>query len=51
METLYKNLLVAIIKGDKFNFKQFLGAESDDPNYPVRLKKVFYQFLLIVICF
>ena len=51
MESLYKNLLVAIVKGDKFDFEQFLGAESDDPNYVVRLKKVFYQFLLIIICF
>jgi hypothetical protein len=48
---LYKKLLFAIIRGDRFNFKQFLGDDITDPNYETRLKKVFYQFLLIAICF
>lgn len=51
MSDLYKRLLFAIIRGDKFNFMQFLGDDITDPNYETRLKKVFYQFLLIAICF
>jgi hypothetical protein len=51
MTPLYQKLLFAIIRGDRFNFKQFLGEEITDPNYETRLKKVFYQYLLIAICF
>jgi hypothetical protein len=51
MPELYKSLLLAITRGDRFNFKEFLGGATDDPNYEVRLKKVFYQFLLLAICF
>ena len=52
MTPLYKTLLITIIKGDKFNFKKFLGEEgNEDVNYETRLKKVFFQFLLISICF
>ena len=52
MAPLYKQLLLAIIRGDKFNFKKFLGDENTtDPNYETRLKKVFYQFLLLSVCF
>jgi hypothetical protein len=51
MTPLYQKLLFAIIKGDRFNFKQFLGEEIADANYETRLKKVFFQYLLIAICF
>jgi hypothetical protein len=51
MSPLYQKLLFAIIRGDRFNFKKFLGEEITDPNYETRLKKVFYQYLLIAICF
>ena len=51
MSDLYKKLLFAIIRGDRFNFQKFLGDDIKDPNFDTRLKKVFYQFLLIAICF
>jgi hypothetical protein len=47
----YRELLYAIIKGNKFEFSAFLGDISDNPNFAVRLKKVFYQYLLLVFCF
>lgn len=50
----YKKLLLTIIRNDKFNFGEHLtsaGSKSEISIFENRLKKLFYQFLLLVYCF